>query len=166
MEDNNLSQSQELRSRRNREPFMPENNEITMMEAVKSVFNNYANFRGRARRSEYWYWQLFNFIVNISIVMLSLPFTAGRNQEAGAVILLILFVLWFFISIIPTMAVIVRRLHDTGRSGWSYLISLIPFVGGIILLIWFIEDSKPGPNQWGGNPKGIGNDDFNSSNFN
>lgn len=165
MENSYESQPTEIRSRRNREPFMPENNEITMMEAVKSVFNNYANFSGRARRSEYWYWRLFSFIMTVGIVMVSLPFTAGRNQEAGAVILMILFVLWFLVSFIPSLAVVARRLHDTGRSGWNILISVIPFVGGIILLIWLIEDSKPGPNQWGGNPKGIGNDDFNPRNF-
>ncbi|AZQ45226.1 DUF805 domain-containing protein [Nonlabens ponticola] len=130
-----------------------------MMDYVKKVFNNYANFSGRARRSEYWYFQLFNFLV---VIALSIPLIAFAAAEATApaIIVYILIVLYALATIIPSLAVVARRLHDTGRSAWYYLISFIPFVGGIILLIFLVEDSKHGTNQWGPNPKSIGNQDF------
>ncbi|MBF4983942.1 DUF805 domain-containing protein [Nonlabens mediterrranea] len=135
-----------------------------MMDAVKAVFNNYTDFSGRARRSEYWYWQLFNFIVAM-IMYIPMIIGAATENEALAIPFAILLLIYGLATIIPSLAVIVRRLHDTGRSGWFYFISMIPFVGGIILLIWLIEDSKHGANQWGPNPKGIGNDDFNQNQF-
>ena len=67
--------------------------------------------------------------------------------------------------ILPTLAVIVRRLHDTGRSGWYYLMALIPLVGNIILLIFWVEDSKPGTNEWGPNPKTTAGDNFENDAF-
>ncbi|MEP1500313.1 DUF805 domain-containing protein, partial [Nonlabens ulvanivorans] len=90
---------------------------------------------------------------------------AVTENEAIAIPFGILFLLYTLATIIPSLAVIVRRLHDTGRSGWFYFISMIPLVGTVILLIWLIEDSKHGANQWGPNPKGIGNDDFNRNQF-
>ncbi|EAS18962.1 conserved hypothetical protein [Flavobacteria bacterium BBFL7] len=164
MENTNQPQNTEVRSRRGREPFMPESDGMGMMDAVKAVFNNYTDFSGRARRSEYWYWQLFNFIVFL-ILYVPMIIGAATENEAIAIPFAILFLLYALATIIPSLAVIVRRLHDTGRSGWFYFISMIPFVGTIILLIWLIEDSKHGANQWGPNPKGIGNDDFNQNQF-
>ena len=64
--------------------------------------------------------------------------------------------IYYLAIIIPSIAVAIRRLHDTGRSGWWYLISLIPLIGSIILIVFFCEDSKPGVNQWGPNPKEVG----------
>ncbi len=164
METNNQPQNTEVRSRREREPFMPESNGMTMMEAVKSVFNKYTDFTGRARRSEYWYWQLFNFIVAM-ILYVPMIIGAATENEAIAIPFGILMLLYILATIIPSLAVIVRRLHDTGRSGWFYFMGLIPFIGGIILLIFCVEDSKHGANQWGPNPKGIGNDEFNRNEF-
>ena len=92
---------------------------------------HYADFNGRARRSEYWYFALFNLIISFVI-----GFTFG--------------VIAVFI---PGLAVSVRRLHDIGRSGWWLLLSLIPLVGSIILIIWCCFDSQPGANQYGSNPK-------------
>ncbi len=153
-----------MRSRREREPFMPHSNEMTMMEAVKSVFNKYTDFSGRARRSEFWYWQLFNTIIAF---VLYIPMLIGIATENEAIILPfgILLLLYILATIIPTLAVIARRLHDTGRSAWNYFIGMIPLVGPIILIIFYVDDSKHGTNQWGANPKGIGNDDFNANQF-
>lgn len=102
--------------------------------AIKSVMSQYAGFSGRARRSEYWYWVLF------TLLWCWIP------------LLNILLGLIFFI---PGLAVAVRRLHDTGRSGWWILISLIPIIGGIVLLIFYCTDSQIGENDYGPNPKGI-----------
>ncbi|MBE6293284.1 MAG: DUF805 domain-containing protein [Bacteroidales bacterium] len=101
-------------------------------QAVKSVFSNYANFSGRARRSEYWYFVLFSLIIGLIPIV---------NLIVG------------LISIIPSIAVCVRRLHDIGKSGWWLLLCLIPIVN-LILLVWYCTDSQPGENQWGANPKG------------
>ncbi|MBQ3189037.1 MAG: DUF805 domain-containing protein [Bacteroidaceae bacterium] len=102
-------------------------------QAVKSVFSNYANFSGRARRSEYWYFVLFSLIIGLIPIV---------NLIVG------------LISIIPGIAVCVRRLHDIGKSGWWLLLGFIPIAGPIVLLVWFCTDSQPGENQWGANPKG------------
>ena len=124
---------------------------LTLSQAVKSVLKeNYCNFSGRARRSEYWNFFLFNiilsFIVNFGISMLS---TLFRNNSAFLFIPLIFFVIYFIYCFIPSIAVTVRRLHDTGRSGLYYFIGLIPLVGGIILLIILLEDSQPNTNMYG-----------------
>jgi uncharacterized membrane protein YhaH (DUF805 family) len=119
---------------------------MSFTEAIQSCFSNYANFNGRARRSEYWYFILFSFIVNVILVLL------GRASNVfsylGSIVTLAMF--------IPNLAVSIRRLHDIGKSGWYYLISFIPLVGTIIMIVWFCQDSVPGTNMYGMNPKGIG----------
>ena len=110
---------------------------------------HYADFTGRARRSEYWYFVLFNFIVSI-LIGLSLGVIAGLLNVPALVYLAYL---WSLAVFIPSLAVSVRRLHDIGRSGWWLLLSLIPLVGAIILIIWHCTDSQPGANQYGSNPK-------------
>ncbi len=110
---------------------------------------HYADFTGRARRSEYWYFVLFNFIVSI-LIGLSLGVIAGLLNVPALVYLAYL---WSLAVFIPSLAVSVRRLHDIGRSGWWLLLSLIPLVGAIILIIWHCTDSQPGANQYGPNPK-------------
>ena len=110
---------------------------------------HYADFNGRARRSEYWYFVLFNFIVSI-LIGLSLGVIAGLLNVPALVYLAYL---WSLAVFIPSLAVSVRRLHDIGRSGWWLLLSLIPLVGSIILIIWCCFDSQPGANQYGSNPK-------------
>ena len=135
-----------------------------------TAFKKYADFNGRARRSEFWWWQLLLFIVNVVLSILQqilvLPFQlASDGDDACAIIVAIISILLFIINIVwglavfvPGLAVQVRRLHDTGRSGWNVLWGLLPCVGWVLLLIWFCQDSHPGPNQYGLNPKGIGND--------
>lgn len=116
-------------------------------EAISTVLGKYADFSGRARRSEYWYWALAVFVAYLVCLIIFLIF------KPLGVLLYIVFVL---AVIVPNLAVLWRRLHDTGRSGWWILISLVPFVGGIILLVFTCLDSQPGPNIYGPSPKAIG----------
>lgn len=116
-----------------------------------TVWKKYAQFSGRARRSEYWYFTLFNLIASILLMIVD-GILGSFSSEAGIGILGGLYTL---AVLIPSIAVSVRRLHDTGRSGWWMLISLIPLVN-IILLVFMVSDSSPGQNQFGPNPKEIG----------
>lgn len=109
-------------------------------KAIGSGFGNYTNFSGRARRSEFWWWTLFAFLMGILTVIPILGWLIALAM------------------LLPNLAMQVRRLHDTGHSGWWWFIGLIPIIGFIVLLIFYVTDSKPGPNQWGPNPKGIGNE--------
>jgi uncharacterized membrane protein YhaH (DUF805 family) len=110
--------------------------------------NKYADFNGRARRSEYWYFALFNILCIIPVALIS-----SLLGSFGA----ILIVLAYIAILVPSIAVLVRRLHDVGKSGWFYFIALIPLIGGIWLLVLLCTDSNPGANEYGPNPKGIGN---------
>src|SRR3954469_25884693 len=113
------------------------------------VMKKYAVFGGRAQRKEYWMFFLFNFI--ITIVLIGIDNLIGAfSPQAGIGLLLGLYCL---AVLIPSIAVTVRRLHDTGRSGWWILIALVPFIGGIVLLVFMVLDSQPGENQYGPNPK-------------
>ena len=101
-------------------------------ETLTYYFQHYADFSGRARRQEYWYIVLWN------VIFMAVPFVD---------------IIWAIATIIPGLAVSVRRLHDTGRSGAWLLLGLIPVVGFIVILIFTIEDSQPGANQYGISPK-------------
>lgn len=103
-------------------------------------WKQYADFSTRARRTEYWMFVLFNFLISCLLYI------------CGLVILSYIYSLAVFI---PGLAVCVRRLHDIGRSGWWYFIALVPIIGWILLLVWFCMDSQPGANKWGENPKGL-----------
>ena len=115
---------------------------------------HYADFNGRARRSEYWYYTLFNFLIYIACVVLALLLAIATDTPG----FIALAYLWGLATLLPTIAVCVRRLHDTGKSGWFYLTVLIPLVGGILMLVWMCIDSEIGHNEYGPNPKGVGND--------
>lgn len=119
---------------------------MSFMDAVKSVFSKYAKFSGRARRSEYWYFFLFNYIVTFVLTMLT-------NISEG---LAFLSTLWMLVTLVPTLAVSWRRMHDIGKSGGWYFINLIPLVGQIIWIVLCVKDSQPGDNTYGPNPKGVG----------
>lgn len=110
------------------------------IEALKK----YAVFSGRARRKEYWLFMLFVWIVYIVL--------AGVGAAAHAPYIVGLAVLAF---LLPAWAVAVRRLHDTGRSGWWLLIGIIPLVGSIVLLVFNCTDSEAGVNKYGPNPKEV-----------
>lgn len=113
------------------------------MKWYLKAIKQYADFSGRARRKEYWMFTLFNTLFATVCIMLS---------QYG-----IFYTLYILFAIIPSLAVAVRRLHDIGKSGWFNFIAFIPF-GGIVLLIWFCQDSQVGTNKWGKNPKGIERD--------
>lgn len=109
------------------------------------VWRNYVTFEGRARRSEYWCFTLFNILAVLVLALIDAALFKGHA---------ILSNLYALAAFLPGLAVAVRRLHDTGRSGWWYLIALIPLVGAIVLLVFFVTDSDAGPNAYGPNPKG------------
>jgi len=113
-----------------------------------AVLRKYADFSGRARRKEYWMFALVNFIIGIVLGLIS-----GMLSNALAATNL-LSLLYALLVLIPSLAVGVRRLHDTGRSGWWLLIAVIPLIGAIVLLIFTVQDSEPGHNVYGPNPKG------------
>lgn len=115
------------------------------IEAVEHVFKNYAVFQGRARRSEYWYFALFHNGITFAFALLGIT-------ELGVLLLGI----YSLAALIPSLAVAVRRMHDIGRSGVWLLICLVPVLGWIFLVIWMAQDSEPGSNQYGSNPKGNG----------
>jgi uncharacterized membrane protein YhaH (DUF805 family) len=122
--------------------------------AVKRFFKKYATFSGRASRSEYWWWTLVSVSIGIvlSIIMslMAMPDSDGQAPQfgAGAAIIVALFLLWFLAIIIPSVALTVRRLHDSNKSGWLYLLSMIPLVGGIILLVFVLLPPDPVGQQY------------------
>ena len=119
------------------------------MKYFLDCLQHYAEFNGRARRSEYWYFVLFNLVISF-VIGFTFGVIAGLLDMPA---LANLAYLWSLAMFIPGLAVSVRRLHDIGRSGWWLLLSLIPLVGAIILIIWYCTDSQPGANQYGSNPK-------------
>lgn len=124
------------------------------MKWYLKVLSNYATFTGRARRSEFWFFVLFNMIFGIVAMVLDNVF--GSTFEMGYGMSLpygYIYVLYTLAVLIPGLAVVVRRLHDVGKSGWMYFIVLIPLIGAIWLLVLLATDSKPGTNKWGENPK-------------
>jgi uncharacterized membrane protein YhaH (DUF805 family) len=119
---------------------------MTFAESIRTVLNKYSDFSGRARRSEYWWWALALVLAGIVISIIS-----RISWPLG----LILDLLLFFATIVPGLAVGVRRLHDTGKSGWWLLIGFVPCVGFIVLLVFFVTDSEPVPNEYGPPPKAV-----------
>ncbi len=122
---------------------------------LKVVKEHYADFKGRARRKEYWMFTLFNIIfLGVAVVLdtlLGLSFT--ELVPYGWI-----YVIYVLAVFIPGIAVVVRRLHDIGKSGWFYFIALIPIIGAIWLLVLLCTDSESGANKWGENPKKTGNE--------
>jgi uncharacterized membrane protein YhaH (DUF805 family) len=124
---------------------------MSFSQAVSSVLlNKYATFSGRARRSEYWWWYLFVTIVFLvaGILDRAVGLTYGDLTLGGGWIATIAAIVF----LVPNLAVAVRRLHDTGRSGWWLLIGLVPVVGFVVLLYFFVLDSE-NDNQYGPYPK-------------
>ncbi len=124
---------------------------MTFPDAVKSALSQYVGFSGRARRSEYWWFFLFTTIVGIVASTLDSVLFApdpGSTRIIGP-----LYGLAALALLLPSLAVGVRRLHDTDRTGWWLLIGLVPIVGWILLIVWYCQDSGP-DNQYGPSPKG------------
>ena len=110
---------------------------VTFFEALKLFFVRYADFNGRSRRSEYWW-------AYLAVVIISAVLTVVLGELAY---------IWSLATLVPQIAITIRRLHDIGKSGWWYLIGLIPLIGWIILLVYYCTDSEPYDNKWGANPK-------------
>ena len=115
------------------------------------VLKQYADFKGRARRKEYWMFILFNIIFGgIAMILDSVFGIAIEGVGYGP-----LYGVYALVLFIPGLAVVVRRLHDIGKSGWMLLITLIPLIGAIWLLVLLLTDSKPEENLYGANPKEV-----------
>ncbi len=123
------------------------------MNEIKSSYlgtlKKYSVFSGRAQRKEYWTFILSNMVISIILSIVG-KIIGGVTESLN-----LLYILFTFALFIPSVAVGIRRLHDTDRSGWWLLINLIPIVGVIILLVFMVKDSQPGENQYGPNPKKI-----------
>jgi uncharacterized membrane protein YhaH (DUF805 family) len=123
-------------------------------EAIKSFWSHYSKFKGRSRRFEYWWIQLFLVLTNLAVAAIDLALMNGDVDRfiangGGGIVGLI----WILVTIVPALAVLVRRLHDTGKSGWWALIGFIPLIGGIVLLVFTVLDSDAGENKFGVSPK-------------
>lgn len=112
------------------------------MNYYVAVLKNYVGFSGRARRAEYWQFTLFNIIALIAAFVIDLAIHSP-----------ILYALYALAVLLPSLAVAVRRLHDTDRSGWWLLIGVIPLIGGIVLLVFMCLEGTQGSNKHGANPK-------------
>jgi uncharacterized membrane protein YhaH (DUF805 family) len=115
---------------------------IGFVDAVKRFWAQYASFSGRASRSEYWWAYLGMIVISILVQVVDLAIIAAT----GVPFLTVIFALAI---LIPSLAIAVRRLHDTDRSGWWYLIIFVPFVGVIVLLVFFCTRGTQGPNRFG-----------------
>lgn len=122
---------------------------LSFVGAVSAVLSKYVTFTGRARRSEYWWFVLFQIVATTVAMILDgvLGITFGVLPYG---VLYCLVVLGLFL---PALAVTVRRLHDINKSGWNYLWILIPLIGAILLLVWTCFDSEPETNKYGDSPK-------------
>lgn len=122
--------------------------------AVKTVLSKYAQFEGRASRSEYWYWVLALIVTSIILSVIEGAIIAPSigfepfDPEAGQPLQLLMIMVVF----LPSLAVSVRRLHDGGRSGWWIFIQLVPFVGSLILLWWYVLPGDQADNEFGTPP--------------
>jgi uncharacterized membrane protein YhaH (DUF805 family) len=125
----------------------------------KVVFKNYANFTGRARRAEYWYFVLGNFLLIVPFYIIAIVGVSSDNSLLSTVGMII-YGLVALGTIIPGLAAAVRRLHDLNKSGWYYFIGFIPIVGGIILLVWFFTDGNRFTNNYGTDPKNVNDVEF------
>jgi uncharacterized membrane protein YhaH (DUF805 family) len=124
-------------------------NKDLLMQWLKQVIAKYATFRGRARRREYWRYILYYVIAFVALVLVDM-LTGTFNMESQLGFLSGLFLLFM---LIPSVAVAVRRLHDTERSGWWVLLALLPLIGQLVLLFFFIQEGDEGDNAYGPDPK-------------
>ena len=117
---------------------------MTLSAAVQSGFGNYATFNGRATRSEFWWWQLFVLLVAFAGGIVD--GIINLNSDVVAY-------LWALVTLLPGLAVSVRRLHDTDMSGWWLFIMMVPFIGAVLLIAWWISEGTIGYNRFGADPR-------------
>lgn len=118
------------------------------IQALKNSFN----FSGRARRSEYWFFALFNFLVAVGLTIFDMMIGSFSDGSSFG----LFSGLYTLLMIIPNLSLTFRRLHDIGRSAWWILFGMIPIIGAITLLVFMFLDSEPSENQYGPNPKALG----------
>jgi uncharacterized membrane protein YhaH (DUF805 family) len=133
------------------------------MKWYRKVWKQIADFKGRARRKEFWMFALMNYLIIIGycvVVIIIMALFVLTELDQGELLfhqmfmmLVNLLIYYMLVCILPSLAVTVRRLHDTGRSGWNYLLVLIPIVGAIILFVYLVKDGTTGDNQYGPDPK-------------
>jgi len=125
---------------------------MNFKSAVRSGLNNYTNFKGRARRSEFWHWVLFFWLCElVAVIVDSLLFPNAYNYDSpSAVVLALPTNVVAYSLLIPSLSVFVRRLHDTDRKGWWWLFSLVPF-GSLVILTWLCSKGTPKINRYGEN---------------
>jgi uncharacterized membrane protein YhaH (DUF805 family) len=124
------------------------------MELMFQPLRKYADFRGRAQRAEYWLFYLLFMIVYVTLIVASGGFDEHSSGPTGVGLVVALIAgLGVLGMLIPMIAVQVRRLHDTNRSGWWLFIGFIPLIGGLVLFVFTVLDSTPGRNRFGPNPK-------------
>jgi len=117
---------------------------MSFFEAIASNFRNYVNFAGRATRSEYWYWTLPIVIINVVLGVVDERLNPGTSFGALSWVTMIV----FFVTVLPTVAVSIRRLHDIDRSGW-WILLWFTLLGGLVLIYWACRPGTPGPNRFG-----------------
>jgi uncharacterized membrane protein YhaH (DUF805 family) len=134
---------------------------MSFMESIRTVLSKYANFNGRARASEFWWYYLaFMIVITVLYVLAVIPAAVaaangGPGQDLSPVAVIAMLLLFVVAAglLLPTLAVTVRRLHDTDKSGFFYFMSFIPVAGGIIMLVLLAGAGTPGPNRFGPDPK-------------
>ena len=119
------------------------------MDWYIGVLKNYAVFSGRARRKEYWFFVLFNVIISLVLALIDVA-TDTFDSEVG---IGLLGTIYGLAVMIPSIAVLVRRLHDTNRSAWWILIAFVPLIGVIVLIVFMFLEGNPDDNDYGENPK-------------
>ena len=119
---------------------------MTFFQAINTCLSKYTIFSGRAKRSEYWYWRLFELFLALLAFRLDMIFFS--NSETGSISLFV-----FFFTCIPGIAVSVRRLHDINKTGFAVLVQLIPIIGIIIFIVWAVTEGDKKKNYYGPRPK-------------
>lgn len=124
---------------------------LSLFDYFVKCYKEYANFEGRARRREFWGFMLFWYIIYLAVYGFFM--LAFKDDAFMMIVGMVICFLLAIASIVPQLAVSVRRLHDIGKSGWYYFVNFIPLIGSIWLLVMFCTDSEPSENKYGKNPK-------------
>ncbi len=129
---------------------------MTFGQAIKNNFSKYVTFSGRAARSEFWWWGLFVMVTNLVLSWVDIALfgtvETGVGRVSGYTDMPVLSSLFLLATLLPSISVTVRRLHDRDKSGWWYWLFLVPIVGPIVLLVWFILEGTRGANSYGPDP--------------
>lgn len=119
---------------------------MDFVTAIKTCFRKYATFEGRAARSEFWYWFLFGLLGGIVT-----GFVDGFLFDAAG----LFYGVFSLVILLPNLAVAARRLHDIGKSGWWQLLTLVPLIGIVVLIVWWVRAGQTGGNRFGDDPLGV-----------